>query len=824
MRLGNLRDSLVLIPCLFLALASVLFGFAIGQARGVIGSTTALILALAAGLGFLWRHQQLRTLRMSHEEEMEQALITRRADYIRRFANDIVLLLDSEAQVLDANDRATSAYGYSREEMIGMPVARLRSAATRETFDEEWLSIGSLPSALLETEHQRKDGSVFPVEVSTRAIEVNGKRFRQSIVRDITRRKQYEEARRQSEERYRRLVEGAPLGILVQTGGAFQYLNPCAQRLLGAESAEDLIGRPVFERVDPEFHDIVRARIATLNDQSSAVPQMEQKMVKSCGTTFWAEVSAVPILYDGQPGAIVFFSDISARKQAEEEKAALEKQFLQAQKMESIGRLAGGIAHDFNNLLTVISGYAQVLTKKMDASDPARSGIEEIIGAAQKATALTRQLLTISRRQILEPSVLSLNSVVREMESLLKRLLGDPIVLTLRLAPVERCVKVDAVQIQQVVLNLAVNARDAMPGGGQLTIETLNVPAGRDTADEVCLSVSDTGQGMSAETISHIFEPFFTTKPVGQGTGLGLSTAYAIVTQSEGRITVESQPGEGTTFHVYLPRMAQQAAPEAKPAPAGDSRGRETVLVVEDQPEVRKLVVEILRSYGYSVLVAGNSDEALARIHEHPGVVDLLLSDVLMPGMNGALLAEEVSRIEPRAKILLMSAFTDQAMVPSPGHEWNWIDKPFSPQQLAQRVRSVLGVLKRNGLVLVVDDDQVIRKLIRMMLETSGFEVLLAANGDEATAAVRRERPDVILTDLAMPKKEGLEMIRELRREYTDLKIVVMSGAFGAQHLHTAQRLGADAVLSKPLSRDTLVETISRLVGRSEAGVSGQSA
>ncbi len=392
-----------------------------------------------------------------------------------------------------------------------------------------------------------------------------------------------------------------------------------------------------------------------------------------------------------------------AMREVEEraERRRLEEQFQQSQKMEAIGHLAGGIAHDFNNLLTAITGYSDLVLSRLHEDDPVRRDIEEIKSAGERAAGLTRQLLAFGRRQIIAPRVLDLNGIVAGIDSLLERVIGEDIERVAVLAPDLGHVKVDPGQIEQVIMNLAVNARDAMPKGGKLTIETANVELDRAYARRhvsvqpgpyVMLAVSDNGCGMDQATKDRLFEPFFTTKEVGKGTGLGLATVYGIVKQHRGNIWVYSEPGQGATFKVYLPRVEETAdilVPERRGPVQG---GSETVLVVEDEPVVRRLVCDILEGLGYTVLEAGQGDEALEVCRRHQGPVSLLVTDVVMPGMSGNELAQRLVESLPRLKVLFLSGYTSNTIVHHGILQEGvaFLQKPFTPEALAREVREIL--------------------------------------------------------------------------------------------------------------------------------------
>lgn len=420
----------------------------------------------------------------------------------------------------------------------------------------------------------------------------------------------------------------------------------------------------------------------------------------------WYAVSSYALFNDSgkQWGAVFVVRDITERKQAQEEKARLEEQLRLSQKLEAVGQLAGGIAHDFNNLLTAINGYSDMLLSDLSQDHPARHGLEQIQYAGERASSLTRQLLAFSRKQVLAPKVLILNTVVGSMEKLLRRLIGEDIALMIHPDANLGTVKADPGQLEQVLLNLAVNARDAMPSGGELTIETQNVELDEAFARThaptqagwyVMLAVSDTGCGMDPDTQARIFEPFFTTKEQGKGTGLGLSTVYGIVKQSGGYVWVSSEPGQGAVFKIYLPRVAEPAdsipSDEAQPEAL---HGSEIILLVEDEVVVRNLARSVLELYGYTVLEAEHGKEALRIGQEHSGPIHLLLTDTVMPRMGGREVAKRLASVRPETKVLYMSGYTDKTIVQhgmlEPGTAF--LQKPFTARVLARKVRETLDM------------------------------------------------------------------------------------------------------------------------------------
>jgi PAS domain S-box-containing protein len=400
-------------------------------------------------------------------------------------------------------------------------------------------------------------------------------------------------------------------------------------------------------------------------------------------TLYEAEGTISPI-YDAAgriSGYVAALHDVTDRLR-------MEADLQQAQKMEGIGRLAGGVAHDFNNLLTVISGYSGLLETQLKPQDKTFSYVAEIKRAADRAAGLTRQLLTFSRKQLIRPKPLDLNVLVGEMHEILERLVGEDVEVTIAAAPSLGMVKADHDQMSQILLNLTANARDAMPQGGELIIRTDNVEP-----NEVLLAVSDTGTGIEESIREHIFEPFFTTKEKGRGTGLGLSTVYGIVQQNEGRIDVKSAPGEGTTFSVYLPRIDEPLPPVEEAQPSVTIRGTETVLVVEDHDDVRQMIIASLEACGYKVLQAANGRAAIELAGQHPGIIDLLVTDVIMPGMTGRELADGLALLRPDMKVLFISGYSGEVIA----HRGvldagvNYLPKPFTPAILAAKVKEVLG-------------------------------------------------------------------------------------------------------------------------------------
>lgn len=603
------------------------------------------------------------------------------------------------------------------------------------------------------------------------------------------------------------------------------YLNPAALGLVGLRSIEEAREKSIPDFVAESDRAVSRDGVAqTLLEAGNWSGEVR---FRNFQTGELIDVDALAFLIrddNGLPSYIALVAyEITARKRAEAEREELREQLSQAQKMESIGRLAGGVAHDFNNVLTVINGYSQLLLGKLSADDPIRGSVEEIHKAGERAAGLTQQLLAFTRKQARQPRLLDLNHVVSEMQPVLSRLVGDDVELCIGLHPGPVMVCADPHQLEHVVMNLAVNSRDALPHGGKILIETsvrewsedgLLSPGGtvERPGRQVMLVISDNGVGMDEETRKHIFEPFFTTKETGKGTGLGLPMVHGIVEQSGGSIDFTSELGRGTTFRIHLPEAEGKTTEEKAPVIFPGLGGKERVLVVEDREEVRNYATAVLTSYGYAAAQVESASEALRFCErEH---VDLVLTDVVMPNMTGGELAGRLRARWPEIKVLFMSGYADDAIVQSGGVSGGveLLQKPFSPDQLVTKVRAMLDVTGRSARIVVADDEAGVRGFLKMVLEDGGYEVIEAVNGKQAVEAARAGGVDLVVTDLVMPEQEGIETIRELRKDATGIGIIAISGTFGKQFLNVAKMLGADAVLSKPLTPERLLATIAAVL------------
>ncbi|MGH9861995.1 MAG: PAS domain S-box protein [Candidatus Acidiferrales bacterium] len=615
-------------------------------------------------------------------------------------SDDAVVSQTLEGTILSWNAGAERLYGYSAAEIIGRPASLLEPPEGTHVWPALLTRIRRRERVRhYETERVGKDGRRLHVSLSLAPLQdATGRVVAVSVIgRDITERKQAEEALRRSEAEQRSLVENAPYGIYRATReGKFLTVNPALREMLHYGSKEELLAANAYDIYrDPAERD----RLFEAHLSGDRFEGVEVAWKRKDGKPLTVRLGGRVVR---DPQGEVAYMEVIAENITE--RRVLEQALRQAMKMEAVGRLAGGVAHDFNNLLTVIRGHSELLSNRLGEGHALRPSVLEIDKAAQRAAALTQQLLAFSRKQMIQPRLLDLNGVVANTQDMLRRLIGEDIELIAVASPELASVKADPNQLEQVILNLAVNARDAMPKGGKLIIETANAELDEVYASQhpgarpgryVLLAVSDTGTGMDAETQAHLFEPFFTTKEKGKGTGLGLATVYGVVKQNEGYIWVYSELGRGTTVKIFLPRVEQAVEGEAaKPAaPVAAPRGSETVLLVEDEEPLRRLAREFLESNGYRVLEAPTGQEALRLAERFQGPIHLLLTDVVMPGLSGRELAERLAPRRPETKVLYMSGYTEDAIVHHGvlGPGMSLLQKPFTLDALARKLRQVLG-------------------------------------------------------------------------------------------------------------------------------------
>ena len=619
---------------------------------------------------------------------------------------DGLLVMDPETMLpLQFNDAACQQLGYSREEFAELRMPDHEAGETPAQAQRDIADVLAGQRGDFDQRHRTKTGDIRDVHVTAQLLPLAGQNTLYFIYRDITTRKQAQAALAASEARHRTLLDTLPQKIVCKDrNSVYLYVNRAYAGDLGT-SPEEVVGRTDYDFHPRELADKYRA-----DDQrtmeSGEVEEFEENYIRD-GQELVVHTVKTPVTDEqgNTHGILGIFWDVSEQRR-------LEQRTRQASRLEAIGSLAGGVAHDFNNLLTAILGYSELTLAGLSEDDPVRRNAQEIRKAANRAASLTHQLLAFSRKQVLEPKVTDLNVLVRDAEKMLRRIIGEDIELVTNLEPSLGRLKADPGQLTQVIMNLAANARDAMPKGGKLSLATRNIVLEEgwfrehgvarvdddgDTGDAgntgpyVSLSVSDTGIGMDRDTLARIFEPFFTTKSKDKGTGLGLATVYGIVKQSGGYIWAYSEPGQGTTFTIYLPRVDDptQAGP---PAPLKPASGSETVLVVEDDHQVRSLARLALTDRGFTVLEASGGDQALRLCREHHGPIHLILTDVVMPGMSGPDVVEHIARSGLRSRALYMSGYTDDAIVHHGVlHEGtHFIHKPFSPADLVRKVREVL--------------------------------------------------------------------------------------------------------------------------------------
>ncbi len=628
---------------------------------------------------------------------------------------DPICVKDRQHKWVLVNDAFCEISGQTREAMIGKSDYDFFPKKEADIFQETDKEVFETGNENINEETITDSNGVTRTIITKKTLYRSpaGDDFIVAIGRDITERKRVEEQLRASESFLRQVIDAVPAHIFVKDReGKYLLLNKLLAENLGI-ATEALIGNKIFDLFDDskmqleeidkflaDDYEIIETR------QSKFIP--EEPLTLPDGTKFWLQTTKIPLTLKGNPNCVLGISiDITARKNAEEALRQSEENFRQSQKMEAVGKLAGGIAHDFNNLLTAIIGYSEMLKMKGSLDTDSGYNVDEIIKAADRSANLTQQLLAFSRKQIMKPKILDLNKLIAETEKMLRRLIGEDIEIVTKLASGLGRVKADPGQIEQVIMNLAVNARDAMPEGGRLIVGTQNVyldesyceeHVGAEVGDYVMIAVSDTGHGIDEEAKERIFEPFFTTKEKGKGTGLGLSTAYGIVKQSGGYIWVYSEVNHGTTFKVYLPRVeksGEESGDGVEKIEAG--RGVETVLMVEDEEAVRKMICDVLRHFGYEVIESRSAKEAISEVKGRGGgEIDFLVTDVIMPEMGGRELAERLLKEDPGMHVLYISGYTDEAIVHHGvlDEEIHFLQKPFSPQTLAKRVRDILDLEK----------------------------------------------------------------------------------------------------------------------------------
>jgi len=631
---------------------------------------------------------------ISDSKRAEEAL--QLTQFVMDQAPESIIWVDSEGNIVYANEITSLDTGYTHKELLQIKIFDLDPAFSPRGWKLAKKELQKVGKMTFETIHHRKDGRSFPVEVTANYLENKGIFFGIAFIRNISERKRTEQALRLTQFSVEKATESV---FWIGPDAKIRYANEQVCRHLGY-SRDELLGMRVFD-FDPDFSpEIWPEHWSELRTKGSML--IESRHRRKDGTIVPVEININYIQFEGEECNFAFARDISERKKAEEEKDKLQAQLTQAQKMESVGRLAGGIAHDFNNMLGVILGRAELALLKLGPNEPLHAELTEIQKASRHSADLTRQLLAFARQQTITPKVLDLNETVQGMLTMLKRLIGEDIDLVWKPGKALWPVNIDPAQVDQILANLCVNARDAITGPGKITIETDQAVFDEDycarhigfmPGDYMLLAVSDDGCGMDEQVFSHLFEPFFTTKEIGKGSGLGLASVYGSVQQNNGFIKVYSEPGQGSTFKIYLPRHTDKAAQKTEKRRARTAeRGRETILLVEDEPMILEMTTTMLEMLGYSVLAARTPGEAIRLAREHSGRIDLLITDVVMPEMNGRNLARNLVSIYPEIRRLFMSGYTADVIahhgVLDPGV--HFIQKPFSMNDLGAKIREAL--------------------------------------------------------------------------------------------------------------------------------------
>ncbi len=609
-----------------------------------------------------------------------------------------VIISDSNRKIQTANLQAEKLLGYGSGEMVGLLIDDLVPERYRENHKKNYQNYQKSPEVRLMSSRQdltavRKDGSEIDIEISLSPLPIKGELLIMSTLRDVTRYRQENEKNRQLSAIFEQTADSV---VITDIEGTILQVNRAFQQVTGYSAAE-AIGKTPRILKSGKHEDKLYAHLwKTILAGKTFRMIFDNK--KKDGTIFQESQTITPV--KNENGEITHFVAIGTDVTVEKK---LQDQLFQAQKMEPVGQLAGGIAHDFNNLLVTIQGYADFISKSVDKESTVYSDAQEIINAGQRAASLVKQLLAFSRKQLIQPRVINLADTLVRFQKMLRPIFMENIEIVMVPAPNLGLVYVDPHQIEQVLLNLAINARDAMPNGGKLTIHAHNVKLDKSYAethaevsagDYVAISIGDTGTGMTPEIKAHLFEPFFTTKGLGKGTGLGLATCYGIIKQHKGHLSCYSEEGQGTTFRIYLPRIYDREETIVSETPLGQiAGGHERILLVEDEAMVRRFVESSLKSLGYQVLSVPYPDEALRILTANPvPPIDLLLTDIIMPKMSGKALAIEARNLFPNMKILFMSGYTGEQLsgdgILNP--DINFLEKPFTYEALAAKVREIL--------------------------------------------------------------------------------------------------------------------------------------
>jgi two-component system, cell cycle sensor histidine kinase and response regulator CckA len=728
----------------------------------------------------------------------ERKNATEELDRFFTLSQDLLCIASKDGQLLRLNPQWARTFGYSVEELTGRNFAEFVHPDDSAPALGAAARMAETPELVDFVERFRcRDGSYRTLEWrSHRSGDVI-----YSVARDVT-------EKRAAEERLRdlsRAIEQSPASVVItDTQGRIKYVNPKFEQLTGYSFSEVRGRNPRILKSGTTSEQQYRELWNTILAGEMWEGEFENR--RKDGSTYLERATISPVRDDA--GVVRHFVAV---KEDITERRALEAQLFQAQKLEAIGLLAGGVAHDFNNLLTIINGYSELLAANPALPAELRKQVRTILQAGEQAAGLTRRLLAFGRQQASAPTVVDLNRVAEELRDFYRRVLPENIELRVVTYPQPALVIADPAGLQQVVMNLVVNARDAMPAGGRLQIRIGRVALNESPGNCVVLEVTDTGKGMNEEVRARLFEPFFTTKPLGQGTGLGLATVYGIVKQAGGLIRTRSAPGEGATFSVYLPDADTAPVSETRrEEAAGTASAGETVLLVEDYDDLRQFASLALKNLGYHVLEARSGEEAVELARCLRSRLDLLLTDVLLPGVSGPEVAGIIRPLHPDMGVVYMSGYVaggiEQQALSMAGA--GFLTKPFTVEALAKSVHESIHRRSSRARILVADDEASIRELLAGMLAAEGYEVETACDATDALAKLTAASFDLFITDTVIPRAEGLEGLVARREQWQRVKVIAISGAFSGDFLRAAELMGARATLLKPISKTQLLKAV----------------